>query len=193
MLSTRFGEKGAHIALVMLCLLWAGMLAAISFTEAWVKFKTKMLERHVALDVGRNVFDALNSLESACAVVLVGLKLAVFPHMYFPVDLLVVLVMLASQVMYLSSALELRAIYTIRDILANKSRATKLDEEVYKECTAITTMSTMPPILLHHAYVGMEIFKFTLLIKTATESLLLLAGVDAVTAGAGPGGGGEGL
>jgi len=35
--------------------------------EAWVKFSTPLLERHVAFDVGRHVFVALNTVEVVIA------------------------------------------------------------------------------------------------------------------------------
>jgi hypothetical protein len=41
------------------------MIMAVSFTEAWVKFRAPFLRKHVAVDVGRHVFAALNSAELA--------------------------------------------------------------------------------------------------------------------------------
>ena len=43
--------------------LWIGFLLAISFMEAWVKFKAPLLQRHIAVDVGRHIFEALNVVE----------------------------------------------------------------------------------------------------------------------------------
>jgi hypothetical protein len=43
--------------------LWVGFLLAISFMEAWVKFKAPLLLRHIAVDVGRHIFEALNVVE----------------------------------------------------------------------------------------------------------------------------------
>lgn len=48
-------------------LTWATMILAVSFTEAWVKFKAPFLKKWVAVDVGRHVFAALNSIELALA------------------------------------------------------------------------------------------------------------------------------
>ncbi|MFA8435631.1 MAG: hypothetical protein ACEPOZ_14015 [Marinifilaceae bacterium] len=42
--------------------LWLGFVLAISFMEAWVKFRAN-IELGVALDVGRHVFAALNMVE----------------------------------------------------------------------------------------------------------------------------------
>jgi hypothetical protein len=46
-------------------LTWASMILAISFLEAWVKFKAPFLKKYVAVDVGRHVFAALNAAELA--------------------------------------------------------------------------------------------------------------------------------
>lgn len=49
------------------CLVWSSFVMAISFMEAWVKFKAPFLRRHIALDVGRHVFAALNAAELGLA------------------------------------------------------------------------------------------------------------------------------
>lgn len=50
-----------------LSLVWLSMILAISFLEAWVKFKAPFLRKHVAVDVGRHVFSALTAVELALA------------------------------------------------------------------------------------------------------------------------------
>ena len=50
-----------------LTLIWLGMVLGVSFLEAWVKFKAPFLRKHVAVDVGRHVFAALNAAELALA------------------------------------------------------------------------------------------------------------------------------
>lgn len=47
----------------VLSFIWIGFLLAISFMEAWVKFRAQSLERPVALEVGMYVFGALNMVE----------------------------------------------------------------------------------------------------------------------------------
>ena len=47
----------------MVCLMWTGMVAGISFLEAPVKFRAPSLTREVGLDVGRHVFGALGRVE----------------------------------------------------------------------------------------------------------------------------------
>jgi len=53
--------------------LWLGMVLAISFLEAPLKFRTPGLELRMGLAIGRIVFRALNSVESVLAVAVVVL------------------------------------------------------------------------------------------------------------------------
>ena len=68
----------ATTGLAMVCLVWAGMVAGISFLEAPVKFRAPSLTRAVGLDVGRQVFGVLGRVEvgwallSAALAVLAG-------------------------------------------------------------------------------------------------------------------------
>lgn len=51
-------------------LLWLGMVLAISFLEAPLKFRAPGLDLRVGLAIGRIVFRALNAAEAAWAVVI---------------------------------------------------------------------------------------------------------------------------
>jgi hypothetical protein len=51
-----------HDFLQAVATMWLGMLVSVSWTESWVKFTVPLLERHVAFDVGRHVFSALNTV-----------------------------------------------------------------------------------------------------------------------------------
>jgi hypothetical protein len=55
---------------VVATLLWLGMVLAISFLEAPLKFRAPGLELHVGLAIGRIVFRALNVAEVVWAVVI---------------------------------------------------------------------------------------------------------------------------
>jgi hypothetical protein len=56
--------KGKYsVPLICISLLWAGMIGAISFLEAPVKFTAPSLTLQVGLDVGRHVFHAFNKVE----------------------------------------------------------------------------------------------------------------------------------
>jgi hypothetical protein len=50
-----------------LALSWSSMIVAISFLEAWTKFRAPFLKKYIAVDVGRHVFAALNSAELGLA------------------------------------------------------------------------------------------------------------------------------
>jgi len=50
--------------------IWIGFVLAISFMEAWVKFRAESLDLPTALDVGRHVFGALNGVERVFSVFL---------------------------------------------------------------------------------------------------------------------------
>lgn len=56
-------KKNRNVYIVILCFIWSGMLLAISFLEAPVKFTAPSLTLPVALDVGRHVFQAFNKVE----------------------------------------------------------------------------------------------------------------------------------
>ena len=45
--------------------LWMGFVLAISFMEGWLKFRAPFVPRHLALDIGRHIFPALNAVEIA--------------------------------------------------------------------------------------------------------------------------------
>jgi hypothetical protein len=50
--------------------LWCGMVLAIGFLEAPLKFKAPSVTREIGLGIGKLVFSALNSVEWAIAVLL---------------------------------------------------------------------------------------------------------------------------
>ena len=62
-------------------LIWLGMVLAISFLEAPLKFRAKGLELPVGLAIGRIVFRALNIAEVVWAVV-IALCLSGLRHNY---------------------------------------------------------------------------------------------------------------
>ncbi|RMX67324.1 hypothetical protein DD238_003212 [Peronospora effusa] len=59
-------SKGACAA--FLSLVWLGFVLAISCTESWLKFRAQFVPHHLALDLGRTMFAALNSVEIGIAV-----------------------------------------------------------------------------------------------------------------------------
>ncbi|CAA0240685.1 hypothetical protein [Tenacibaculum maritimum] len=92
--------------------LWIGFVIAISFMEAWIKFRAEGVTLPIGLAIGSLVFWALNKVEIVLAVILVS----VFwhaedvkfneKHLY---RLIVPLVILLVQTLYLLPVLEERA------------------------------------------------------------------------------------
>jgi hypothetical protein len=46
---------------------WFSFILAISFMEAWVRYKAPLLRKNIAVDVGRYVFASLNAVEFGLA------------------------------------------------------------------------------------------------------------------------------
>lgn len=61
----------AHAIAVAVIFVWLGMVLAISFIEAPLKFRAPGVSLQVGLGIGRLVFRALNAIEAALAVILV--------------------------------------------------------------------------------------------------------------------------
>jgi hypothetical protein len=77
--------------------LWLGMVLAISFIEAPLKFRAPDLELRVGLGIGRIVFRALNSVEAVWAVVLVVCLALGGPSTTTTIAVVVAVVVLAAQ------------------------------------------------------------------------------------------------
>jgi hypothetical protein len=60
--------------------LWCGMVLAIAFLEAPLKFKAPGITRELGLGIGKIVFSALNNAELALAVILAVAIFAVASH-----------------------------------------------------------------------------------------------------------------
>jgi hypothetical protein len=55
------------VAEASVALVWSSLILAISFLEAWVKFRAPFLKKYIAVDVGRHVFATLNAAELGLA------------------------------------------------------------------------------------------------------------------------------
>ena len=49
--------------LIGIAFIWAGFVCAISFMEAWLKFRAPGVTLPVGLSIGRLIFSALNKVE----------------------------------------------------------------------------------------------------------------------------------
>lgn len=116
--------------------LWIGFVCAISFMEAWLKFRAPGVTMSIGLSIGRLVFNALNKAEwvfgIAIIINLLILKEPVFIQANFTFFL--PLFLLIIQTVFLLPALDARAELYIRQ-------------------------EPMSPSNLHVYYVGAEVIK----------------------------------
>jgi len=129
-------------------LIWLGMVLAISFLEAPLKFRAEGLELRVGLAIGRIVFRALNIAEVIWAVVIaVCLSVTGASGAVLVIAALTV-VLLAVQLVLVRPALNRRSARVLAGHDAPRSHA-------------------------HHAYIGLEALKLGALVALGA---VLLAG-----------------
>ncbi|CAL8465255.1 g4790 [Coccomyxa elongata] len=151
-----------RVMMAAVALLWAGFVLAISFLEAWVKFKAPFLSRHAAVDVGRHVFMALNAVEMGFAHTLLAILLASaapWEHWKLPC-LLGGITML--QFLYLTPALDLRA----QRVIAAEADPQHLTDSQVRQLSHVranVAAESLPPAFLHGIYVCAELAKLFVL------------------------------
>ncbi|WP_343703715.1 hypothetical protein [Chitinophaga sp.] len=121
--------------------IWIGAVCAISFLEAWLKFRAPGITLPLGLGIGRLVFSALNKVEWMFAIVLLASAWLYARHRLLSAAhavLLCVIAVLAVQTVWLLPALDARA-------------------ELY------ITGQPVPPSLLHVYFVIAEVIKTALL------------------------------
>lgn len=121
--------------------IWIGFVGAISFMEAWLKFRAPGVDISTGLSIGRLVFGALNKVEWVLAIIIVINFIYTQSHLICIENLLLLIpiVLLTLQTLWLLPALDARA-------------------ELYIQ-------GTKPPASgLHYYYVGAEILKVVSLI-----------------------------
>jgi hypothetical protein len=130
-------------------LIWLGMVLAISFLEAPLKFRAEGLELRVGLAIGRIVFRALNIAEVIWAVVIaVCLTIAPSSGPVLVIAAAVTATLLAVQLLVVRPRLNRRSAHVLAGHDAPRSRA-------------------------HHAYIGLEALKLAALVALGAA---LLAG-----------------
>ena len=120
-------------------LIWLGMVLAISFLEAPLKFRADGLELRVGLAIGRIVFRALNIAEVIWAVVIAICLTIAGPSGPVLVLAAVTAVLLAVQLLVVRPRLNRRSARVLAGQEAPRSRA-------------------------HHAYIGLEALKLAALV-----------------------------
>ncbi len=122
-------------------LLWIGFVCAISFMEAWLKFRAPGITMAQGLGIGRLVFNALNKVEWAWAI-LIFLQLLFSKTPFFTlshIGFFIASALLLVQTFWLLPALDARAQLQLEGLL-------------------------LPASLLHVYYVGMEVIKVAALL-----------------------------
>lgn len=130
---------------------WLGMVLAISFIEAPVKFRAPGVTVQIGLGIGRLVFRALNSVEAALALLLVVLFVVDAPERRGVIALVAAIVVLVVQ------------LAAIRPLLTKRSDAVLADAGASVDA---------PRSHVHLWYVGAELLKVAALL---VGGILLLA------------------
>jgi len=124
--------------------IWLGMVLAISFLEAPLKFRAPGITIPLGLGIGRLVFRALNVCEVVLAAVALGAAFAGHPSTAAMVALLVAVVALGAQVL------------GVRPALTRRSDAVLADASVAESGRSHA----------HFVYVGFEVVKVVALVAT---------------------------
>lgn len=137
---------GAAVAVAAI-FLWLGMVLAISFLEAPLKFRAPNVTTQIGLGIGRLVFRALNSVEVVFAVVILVAAVASPPRTGVTVAFVVAFAMLGLQLGAVRPRLNRRSDKVLAGLNAPRSRA-------------------------HYGYVGLELIK---VVALAVAGVLLLS------------------
>ncbi len=132
-----------------LTFVWLGMILAISFLEAPIKFRAPGITVPLGVGIGRLVFRALNACEAVLALG-VAIALAVGPHRPITVVLLVL------------AAADLAGCVVLRRVM---------DRRVIGATASHAIGDEMPRNRLHFGYIGLEVIKAALLIALGVSAL----------------------
>lgn len=132
---------------VAVTFVWLGMVLAISFLEAPLKFRAPNVTLQIGLGIGRLVFRALNTVEVAFALVIGALVVAGPTPLRITIAFSVAAAALAFQLIAVRPRLTRRSDQVLAGLDAPRSRA-------------------------HYAYVGLEVVKVVALL---VAGILLLS------------------
>lgn len=125
---------------------WLGMVLAISFLEAPLKFRAPGVTIPIGLGIGRVVFRALNTAEVALSVILAVLVVVGLPSTTGVIALLVAVATLVLQ------------------LAAVRPRLTRRSDRVLAG-------DAVPRSRGHHVYVGLELIKVAALVAAGVAML----------------------
>ena len=99
------------ISIVVVCVfIWIGFIGAISFMEAWIKFRAPGITLPLGLGIGKLVFFALNKMEWLFSlIIIISLLYARNPLNFNSIFFLIPFVILLIQTFWLLPILDARA------------------------------------------------------------------------------------
>ncbi|WP_024481038.1 hypothetical protein [Cellulophaga baltica] len=109
---------------IAITFIWVGFIGAISFMEAWLKFRAPGIDTALGLGIGQLVFSALNKVEITSAVLIVLLSIASKEKKTIQVQGLfyVAVAILVLQSVWLLPALDTRANLIREGVVLGKSK-----------------------------------------------------------------------
>ena len=143
-------RQSLPLLLLAALFVWAGMVAAISFLEAPLKFTAPHITIALGVGIGRIVFHALNKVEIGLCAVAVVSAVYLRPPGKLALALGALAAVLLLQTFWLLPALDARA-------------------------EALLNGHTPPASVLHVLYIGAEALKLLLLLGTGTAAYRVLA------------------
>lgn len=128
--------------------LWIGFVGAISFMEAWLKFRAPGISLELGLGIGRIVFNALNKVEWVMAILIFTSLLRNKIDITKPKNTLVLIptLILILQTFWLLPTLDARAELHIQNL-------------------------PVPPSKMHFVYIGVELVKVIFLFAFGIQLL----------------------
>jgi uncharacterized membrane protein len=108
---------------VAIVFVWLGMVLAISFLEAPLKFRAPDVTLPIGLGIGRIVFRALNAVEVVFAIVVAAALVASQPSLCVTVTLAVAIAVLALQLVAVRPGLTRRSDQVLAGHALPRSRA----------------------------------------------------------------------
>ncbi|MFT3884048.1 MAG: hypothetical protein QM724_01070 [Flavobacteriales bacterium] len=141
-----------HHPIAVICTFtWVGFVGAISFLEAWLKFRAPGVTLPIGLGIGRLVFGALNKVELLLAAAIVIDLLRTKPAFAQWLWIGIPVALLLLQTFWLLPALDARAAAVLRD-------------------------GSAPPSQLHFVYVAFEVVKVAALVVSGVGLFVRNAG-----------------
>ncbi|MBO0801894.1 MAG: hypothetical protein J2P25_02315 [Nocardiopsaceae bacterium] len=138
--------NGAEAVAAAVTFLWLGMVLAISFLEAPLKFRAPGVTLQVGLGIGRVVFRGLNSAEAVLAALIIVTMITGTPPAWFLVPAAVAMAVLGVQLV------------AVRPRLARRS-------------DAVLSGADAPRSRSHHAYIALEVIKVLALLAAGITVL----------------------